>query len=378
MSRMEAWTDSLLDTDRAIRRPIRSWALELIRSIDRSVSQQQNKDVLDSAIAGASNIYALMRYLLGQHELAEQACQRQIQFANQQQHLPAAAIQPRINLIRLYRGIGNIQFAQQLIDELITKKHELTGAEALDGVQNSSEFLEKIYLHENFLLTLKISGPGKLPDLLKKIEVEFPKLGESAVFAERFVMAGMLCKDAAIVNEGLSKVAWKTSPHTNLVRAIYVSYWLAKQGDPRQASLLVQRMAGLGAASYQWRDHVILRILERLFTLAKFVKEDVHADQLNQIRGKVAKNVRDVHASVAAAYHCSARHESSQRIWVGVASRSGYRALPGIPSFQPRKRTMAEGRALLNVLDARLLAVYRSYETLNSVVSAKQQVAREA
>ena len=368
---LEAWTDSLLDMDRVIRQPIRNWVLELLQSIDLCDGQRQNKEACDLAISIASNNYALMLYMLGQHELAELTCHRQIRFSNQ--YSPAAVLQPHINLIRLHRGIGHYQLAQQLLEELLAKSRELTTTTAILGGRVGSEFVEEIYFHENFLLTLKVAGPRGLPDLLGKIEVKFPVLGETAAFAERMVMAGMLCKDAAMVNEGLSKASWKTSSHNNLARAIYASYWMASQGDRRQAVLLVQRMAGLEVTSYQSRDHTILRILERLFALAQFVEEDKSADQLNEIRARVAGRVCDVYVQVVAAYHRKDRRECSRNVWRNIASRSGYKFIPGIPNFPLRKRTLAANQVLLSDLDTKIRAIYRSYEASGAAIMRRMK-----
>jgi tetratricopeptide (TPR) repeat protein len=366
---MEAWTDSLLDTDRAIRRPITVWTRELIRSLDTIQGQWSNAESRDSAVSISSNNYALMLYLLGEHALAEQACQRQIRFASR--HLPVAAIQPHINLIRLYRGIGRYESASRFIDELLEKRDEVARIVPVQGIRSGSEFLEEIYLHESFLLKLKVSGPGELPKLLSAIEAKFPVLGESVAFAERMVMAGMLCDDAELVHASLSKVCWLSSPHNKLVRTVYSAWWLAGQGDRRQAVHLLQHMAKLGAAAYQWRDHVILRLLERLFSLARFVEEDALAYQFNNIRSRAAGRIGDVHAAIVTAFHRRGEHGRSRHAWRNIASRSGYKFMPGIPGFVPRKRTLAEARVLMGHLDSRIGGVYRRYETSDATNPGK-------
>ncbi|KAG9600752.1 hypothetical protein KCV01_g7819, partial [Aureobasidium melanogenum] len=364
---MEIWTDSLIETDRAIRRPIKSWARDLIRDLDRVQGRCKNDGERDTAISVASNNYALMLYLLGEPALAEQACERQIRFATR--HLPATSLQPHINLIRLYRGIGRYEAAQRLLDELLAKRDEVSGADAVPDIQSGSEFVEDIYLNESFLLTLKVQGPEALADLLARIESMFPRLGETVSFAERVVMAGVLRDDEAMIKDGLSRASWQASPRHNLIRSIYVCHWLAGQGDPQQAVRLLQRMAGLGMAAYQWRDHAILRMLERLIALARFVGEHGLAYQLNDIRSQAAGRIGDVHASVVAAYQRKDQQVRAPHVWKAIASRSGYKFMPGLPGFEVRKRTRAENRRLMRDLDARIRACYQSYESPKAMVA---------
>ncbi len=352
---MEAWADSLLDTERAVRKPVHAWAREIIGQLSGG---HRSGTAFDSVVANASNHYALIVYLLGLHDQAKEACERQIEFADH--YLPVAGLQPRINLIRLHRGIGNYSLADRLIDALVEiatpTSALMTGQGASDGA-----FIERIYLHEKFLLELKVDGPSGLPRLLWKIENDFPALKDSVAFAERLVMAGMLGKDEALVRESLSRASWKTSSHSSLVRALYAGYWLASQGDGRQAIQLVRRLSALGRNAYQWKDHAILRLLERLAGLARMVNDDRSADQLHLIRGHVASQLGDISALVSAAYQLRDFHPKYHHLWLRLAARSGYGSLPGVPKFPSRERTREKGGLLLEVADQALLASYKSY-----------------
>ncbi|MEA9558520.1 hypothetical protein VC273_22320 [Xanthomonas nasturtii] len=352
---MEAWTDSLLDIERAVRKPVHVWARKIIGQL-RDVGRSDPN--FHDAIAGASNNYALIVYLLGCQDQAQRACQRQIEFADR--YLPASGLQPRINLIRLHRGRGNYELADRSIDELIQKA---TPTSALMNGQGASDsaFVERIYLHEKFLLELKMSGPIGLLPLLREIETDFPALKNSTAFAERLLMAGMLQMDESIVREALSSPSWKISSQAGLVRMLYASYWLACLGDAKQAIQLVRRMSALGGKAYQWKDHVILRILERLAGLARMVGEDHSAEQLHLIRGQVARGMGDISALVSATYQLRNSHPRYRHLWLSFAVRSGYGSLPGIPAFAPRKKTVAAGRVLLEMTDQAILASYKSY-----------------
>lgn len=357
---MDTWTDSLLDTDRAVRRPIAGWARDLIGRLDTVQAQWSATDVRDGVVAIASNNYALMLYLIGEHAMAEDACMRQIAFARR--HVPIAAVQPHINLIRLYRGIGRHDSANEFIGRLLEQRDEVARVLPVQGIRGGSDFVEEIYLHERFLLSLKTDGPAALPALLSDIGERFGALGESVAFAERMVMAGMLCDDAGMVDAALAKSAWQSSPHNKLVRAVYAAWWAAKRGDRRMAVQLLKNMAALGAAAYQWRDHVILRLLERLFSLAQLVDEVALAGQFNAIRAQAAGRIGDVHAATVTAFHRKDPSHRRSHAWRNIAARSGYRFMPGLPRFAARKRTLADARALMGQLDLRLADTYRRYD----------------
>ncbi|WP_144423780.1 hypothetical protein [Xanthomonas graminis] len=338
-----------------MRKPVHAWARQIVRQLERAASYGKG---IEDVIAGSSNNYALIVYLLGFHDQAQRACQRQIEFADR--YLPGAGLQPRINLIRLHRGIGNHALAAQLIERLIERKTVGSDWGTSAGAEETA-FLENIYLHEKFLLALKIGGSSVLPALLGEVAERFPALKETVSYAERVVMAGMLNKNDTLVYEGLKNPGWKASSHAGLVRTLYVSYWLAHLGDGRQAVQLVRRMSALGRASYQWKDHAILRILERLIGLAMMVGEDEAGEQLHLIRVQVATDLGDISALVSTLYRLSTLRDRYRHHWLRLAERSGYFSLPGIPQFSARKKTIADGRVLLQVVDRKIAESYRAH-----------------
>ena len=313
----------------------------------------------------ASNNYALIIYLLGHHDQAQKSCERQIRFS--EKYLPRAtlqSLQPHINIIRLNRGIGNYEIARQLIEKFKIKVTQ-NSDNCKDKESEETAFLARIFLQEKFLLALKADGPSALPVLLSEVENFFPALKETASYAERTIIAGILCNNESLLRQGFSNPCWKMSSHASLIRTLYMSYWLAHLGDNRQASQLVKRMAGLGREAYRWKDHAVLRLLERLASLATMVGENQTAAELNLIRIQVAKELGDVSALISSIYELRTLHDDYLRLWRRLAERSGYTSFPGIPRFSARSKTFENGHLLLQAADQKIIESYAAYADAN-------------